>query len=207
MNLSNIRQSVRRLPSKTLPRIVLAVLTTTPLMLMTLASNSCKQDKTETPSNETPSTTPRSNKTASTEAPTTSGPKSANVRTRPSTAPTVKKSAPLPHRDTPSHAVAKTHITCKATLKKLQPDYPWFENHGSSHSDGRAPLATFTVTQPKKYAGKTVSILFKYKKPPTSPPKKDVGKTFTFKIPQDFFTSKARILDNISVRDLKQVRR
>jgi len=199
LNLSNQRQSVPHFLSTTLPRVVLNVLSLTPLVLTALACSSCKKEKNRNAfSGNSPAKTP-----------STAGPRSANVRTGPSATPTTKKNAPVPQRDASSHAVANphiTHITCKATLKKLQPNYPWFENHGGSHSDGRAPLATFTVTQPKKHAGQTVSILFKYKKPPPPPTKKAVGKTFAFKIPQDFFTSKARILDNTCVRDLKQVK-
>lgn len=119
---------------------------------------------------------------------------------------TEKKEPPAPQRGAPAPRDADPHVTCTATLKKVDPDYPWFENHGTSHSDGRAPLATFTITKPQKYAGRRVSILFKYKKPQKIPGKKNVGQTFFFKIAPDFFTGKASILDNTCVHGLKQIK-
>jgi hypothetical protein len=188
MKLSNHRQPTPRLLTASAPCVVIGVLTIT-----TLALGSCKQAKPETRSTTGPQ--PSATRSAPNNPPADKHP-----------APVTQRNTPAPRSDTPSHPGADPHVTCTATLKKLQPDYPWFENHGTSHSDGRAPLATFAVTQPQKYAGRTVSILFKYKKSPSPPPKKAVGQTFTFKIAPDFFTSKARILDNTCVRDLKQVK-
>lgn len=114
------------------------------------------------------------------------------------------------------HSLASTStlsppfIKCVGEFTNYEAEYPWFENWvdkdgNESHGDGSSPRATFRITTPAAYTGHVVGVLFKYegKDLPPSPDESKKGKTFSFEVPEDFFTGKFGTIDNIHVRNLK----
>jgi len=112
--------------------------------------------------------------------------------------------------ETPVDAVnsPKTYVTCQATFSAYESDYRWFDDSGVGHDDGTAPLSTFVLVEPAKYADRTVGILFKYAPDATtpSPPEDaDVGRQFTFDVPEDFLSGEYKTIDNTTVRNFRKI--
>lgn len=100
-----------------------------------------------------------------------------------------------------------TYVKCRGTLAVYEQDHPWFEDSSAGHDDGRAPLASFVLTEPLAYADRTLDILFKDAAANAiSPPAKaDIGRSFTFEIPEEFLTGKHTSIDNATVRHLQRI--
>ncbi len=102
----------------------------------------------------------------------------------------------------------KTYVTCQATFSAYESEYHWFDDSGAGHDDGTAPLSTFVLVEPAKYADRTVGILFKYAPDATtpSPPEgADVGCQFTFEVPEDFLSGEYKTIDNTTVRHFRRI--
>lgn len=122
--------------------------------------------------------------------------------------PPLAQRAPVPAAPAPS--AGKVH--CTATLTRLEPEHPWFDNGAGldgapGSDDGVAPLAVFSISKPARYAGRSVGILFKYAGPkqPLPPSAPEVGKVFTFELPVDFLGGDYATIDNLDVRGLRAV--
>ena len=116
--------------------------------------------------------------------------------------------------DQPSSAsslsVSPPYIKCVGQFIDYESDYPWFENWvdkdgTESHGDGRSPRATFRISTPTVYMGRIVGVLYKYegKDLPLPPDLLEKGRAFSLELPEDFFTGKCVMIDNIHVRNLK----
>lgn len=103
---------------------------------------------------------------------------------------------------------ADKYAACEGTLTAFEPDHPWFDDTSVGHDDGVAPLATFAITAPAKYAQSSVGILFKHaadQKAPEPPDQSDIGDAFSFEIPEQFFAGKFKTVDNSVVRQLRKI--
>ena len=103
---------------------------------------------------------------------------------------------------------SQNYVTCRATLTAYEKDHPWFDDSHFGHDDGVAPLASFVLADPPKYADRAVGILFKYmtEDVTSSPPdKSDIGKKFTFQIPEDALEGEYKTIDNLSVANLRMI--
>ncbi|MFO0819195.1 MAG: hypothetical protein U1A77_14710 [Pirellulales bacterium] len=105
-----------------------------------------------------------------------------------------------------SHAPAD--VTCIATLTTLDMEHSWFENSDSGHSDGVSPLATFKIAEPMPFTDRPVRILFKYQASEdsaASPNESDIGRKFSFQVPESFLKGESNVIDNSNVRQLRKV--
>jgi hypothetical protein len=103
------------------------------------------------------------------------------------------------------------YVRCVGQFTDLEPDYPWFVNWvdpdgNESHGDGSSPRAVFRIVSPTNHADRIVGVLYKYqgKDLPSPPDAGDKGKTFSFELPEDFFTGNFVTIDNSIVRNLKR---
>jgi len=102
------------------------------------------------------------------------------------------------------------YVKCVGWLSEYEAKYHWFENWTTAdgspiHDDGWSPLATFRISSPAIYAGRTVAVLYKYggKDSPIPPPVSHRGKDFSFEVPVDFFTGKYKTINNIDIANFR----
>ncbi|MEQ1906609.1 MAG: hypothetical protein ABL888_20660 [Pirellulaceae bacterium] len=97
-------------------------------------------------------------------------------------------------------------IPCQATLISVE-EFPWWEHDGQNYSHGAAPLASFVLLEPEKYKERSVGILFKFRSDaePIPPNQADVGKKFSFQVPDDFLNGEFKTIDNIWVKQFLKI--
>ncbi len=103
---------------------------------------------------------------------------------------------------------AKDYVACRATLNAFEKDHPWFDDSDAGHDDGVAPLASFILVEPAEYADRAVGILFKSAADAatTSPPDQaDIGRQFTFELPEDVLSGRYTTIDNTTVRLFRKI--
>jgi hypothetical protein len=98
-------------------------------------------------------------------------------------------------------------ISCQATLISVREEFPWWDHDGQNYSHGSAPLASFILLEPEKYRERSIGILFKFSSDdePTSPNQADIGKKFTFQIPEDFLSGKFETIENVWVKQFLKI--
>ena len=104
------------------------------------------------------------------------------------------------------------YVQCVGRLTDYDAESPWSEDWvdqdgNAVHDDGRCLRVTFRLSVPAVYAGRTVSVLYKYegKDRSTSPSSSQKGKDFSFELPEDFFARKSATIDNTDVRNLRVI--
>ena len=133
----------------------------------------------------------------------------------PTVAPLMRKRGfPAPAKPVPVSAAPATAgtVRCVGQLTEHEPEHPWFDHQAgpdghATHEQGRAPLVGFRLQEPAAHRGRVVGVLFKYhgKDLPLPPPSSEKGKSFSFELPGDFFSSTAVTIDNLHVKDLKRM--
>ena len=94
----------------------------------------------------------------------------------------------------------------KGILTEYEAGYAWWENVGNVHADGESPYALFVITSPKAHAGRKIGILFKWTSADLPPPPvaTDIGKAFSFAIPNDLFPKFDKI-ENRTVECFREI--
>ena len=102
----------------------------------------------------------------------------------------------------------RASISVEATLSGFDPQWFWSINQGNRHADGLGCRARFVLLTPAAHAGKEVEILFHAI--PDDVRKEfpglgtDIGSTYSFELPDDFFDQDHRSIYSISVKNLKK---
>ena len=77
----------------------------------------------------------------------------------------------------------------------------------SAMTTARAPLISFILVEPAKYADRAVGILFKYTANDETllPNEAHIGHHFAFEVPEEFLSGKYKTIDNTTVRHFRKI--
>ena len=118
------------------------------------------------------------------------------------------KSVPVSQSEDGSHNGSQPpeYVECQGVFAEYEPNYPffdnWVEDGQTVNADGEAPRGLFLISHPAVYANRKVGILFSYTgtRAPSAPEPSEKGKTFSFEVPEDFFTGNYVTIENNLIR-------